>query len=157
MKKLIITSLVLVILGIGFFYGYQKSRISRQSSLIQGNKVLSIPTAVTFNESTKEYSWIAKINTPTVVFEQDSPHQKLTVNVQRVPNDTNSDNKTIYLVNLQLTTAQQADSVNTRIKVLENQSFSIRMESNQSDYQVEGKVDPFENNQVKVTLKTNNS
>ena len=156
MKKTIISILILIVISLGFYYGYQKAMSSNPSSRFQANKVLSKPTAMNFNAGTKEFSWIANFNTPIVVFDEGSTYQKLTATVQPVPNDTNSENKITYLVNLQLTTAHLSGVVNAKIKVLENQSFSIQMGSNQSNYLFEGKVNPSENNQVKVTLKTNN-
>jgi hypothetical protein len=153
MKRLIIVVLILVVVGAGFYFGYQKAIAPNHSSHSSGDLIHSKSIIVTVNANTKELTWITKLDMPTVVFEQDSLNRKLIAIVSSIPNNISSQNKKEYRVNLQLVTLPQTGQVNADIRVQENQSFSIMMGSNNSSFRFEGMVIPVENDQVKVSLK----
>ena len=46
MKKLFITVLVLAVLGVGFYYGYQKATSYKTTSSIKDTEVIQVPTEV---------------------------------------------------------------------------------------------------------------
>lgn len=88
-----------------------------------------------------------------VVFEQDGLNRKLTATVNLIPNNYVSQSKKEYKVNLQLITVPINSQVNADIRIQENQSFSIAMGSNNSNYRFDGIVNSVENDQVKVRMK----
>ncbi|MFB3896974.1 MAG: hypothetical protein ACE14V_11800 [bacterium] len=153
MKKLIIVVLVLVVVGVAFYFGYHQAIAPKSVSLSPNNKINFKSTAIAYNPNTQEISWITKLDTPMVVFEQDGLNRKLTATVNLIPNNYVSQSTKEYKVILQLITVPINSQVNADIRVQENQSFAIMMGSNNSQYRFEGMVNPVENDQVKVRLK----
>jgi hypothetical protein len=159
MKRFIVIVLVLVVIGITFYWGYKNAIAPKQQNQITktpppGGIIISDPNSIPADAITRDTTLVMTLDTPVTL--QDADGRKGTLKLLIKPKSTspnaNPANKKAFLVDMELTSAPsniQVVRISPKIAVLDNASFAIAV----SNMNIEGIIKSIDDNQVNVTLK----
>jgi hypothetical protein len=152
MKRFIIIVLVAIVVGVGFYLGYQKAVAPKQQSGSTNQKTIitSNPATIPANAITRETTMVVNLDTPTTIFDADGLNKRLEVTVQTNPAKSNTANKNQFLMDMKLTSLGPVMQESTlKIATIENQQFKIAIASTAID----GKLNTIDDKQVSLTIK----
>jgi hypothetical protein len=166
MKRTIIIVLVLVVIGVGFYWGYKNAMAPKQQNQINktptpGRIMISDPISIPANAITRETTMVVYLDTPTTIFDNDGLNSKLEIVVKSMPTNPDTANKKQFLVEMQLSAPPPNNRVsNPKVVTLENSLFDVSIINNPtgnepkgSGFIVDGVINGVDNEQVKITLK----
>lgn len=183
MKRFIIIVLVLVVVGVGFYWGYRNANSPNQRSVLsnqknevtkslplQPNEVTKSPPLHSIGEYyyiipkdaiTRETTVTINLDTPTTIFDNDGFDRKMVIVVNSIPTKSNAVNIKQFSVEVQLTGIPSNSRVfSPRVVTLENTPFNVSIMGNPagnepkgSSIVVNGVLKPVNNNQMKISLK----
>lgn len=156
MKRIIIVVLLLVVIGVAFYWGYKNAIAPKQQNQItkmplSGKIIISYnPNEIPANAITRETTMVVNLDTPPTIFDTDRLSKKLEVTVQTNPAGSNTANKNQFLVDMKLTSLGPIMQESTlKIATLENQQFKIAI----ARTIIDGKLNTIDDKQVNVTIK----
>ncbi|MFB3896967.1 MAG: hypothetical protein ACE14V_11765 [bacterium] len=155
MKRFIIIVLVLVVIGVAFYWGYKNAIKPEQQAQITKTPpkegiIIVDPGSVPVTALTRETTMVVNLNTPTTIFDSDGSTKKLAVTVQTNPAKSNTTNKSQFLVDMKLTSPGPVMQESTlKIATLDNQQFKLAVTS----VVIDGKLNAIDDKQVNLSMK----